>query len=120
MVGGSEQQERRRVIEHLRTGTEMTLYQQRVERLTVQVIIETMQVALMRSDDRIVRVLDIFEFKEVRQWKTFKDFQRFNEGRGSKFRRIFYQSEKSHQQDNKTCFTIFYGSEFILKSLSLK
>ncbi|KAF4101228.1 1-phosphatidylinositol 4,5-bisphosphate phosphodiesterase gamma-2 [Onychostoma macrolepis] len=125
MVGGNErheliEDERRRVIEHLQTGTEMMVYQQRVERLTVQVIIESMQVALTRSDDRIVRMLDIFEFKEVRQWETFKDFQRFNESRGSRFRRIFGQSEKELQQDSKTCFTIFYGSEFILKSLSLK
>ncbi|XP_059421176.1 1-phosphatidylinositol 4,5-bisphosphate phosphodiesterase gamma-2 isoform X1 [Carassius carassius] len=127
MVGGSEwheliEDERRRVTEHLQIGTEMMVYQQRAERLTVQVIMESMQVALIRSDDKIVRVLDIFEFKEVRQWETFKDFQRFNESsnRGSKFRRIFGQSEKELQQDSKTCFTIFYGSEFILKSLSLK
>ncbi|KTG40147.1 hypothetical protein cypCar_00012320, partial [Cyprinus carpio] len=125
MVGGSErheliEDERRRVSEHLQMGTEMMVYQQRAERLTVQVIMESMQVALIRSDDsRIVRLLDIFEFKEVRQWETCKDFQRFNESRGSKFRRIFCQSEKE-LQDSKTCFTIFYGSEFILKSLSLK
>ncbi|RXN24738.1 1-phosphatidylinositol 4,5-bisphosphate phosphodiesterase gamma-2-like protein [Labeo rohita] len=120
MVGGSERHERRQIIEHLQMGTEMMVYLQRFERLTVQVIMESMQVALIRSDDRIVRVLDIFEFKEVRQWETFKDFQRFNECRGSRFRRIFYQPEKEHQQNSKTCFTIFYGSEFILKSLSLK
>uniref|UniRef100_A0A671L5V3 Phosphoinositide phospholipase C n=1 Tax=Sinocyclocheilus anshuiensis TaxID=1608454 RepID=A0A671L5V3_9TELE len=88
--------ERSWVTGHLQTGTEMMVYQLRAERLTVQVIMESMQVALIRSDDRIVRV------------------------RGSKFRRIFCQSEKELQQDNKTCFTIFYGSEFILKSLSLK
>uniref|UniRef100_A0A673G1J3 Phosphoinositide phospholipase C n=1 Tax=Sinocyclocheilus rhinocerous TaxID=307959 RepID=A0A673G1J3_9TELE len=110
MLSGSErheltEDERSWVTEHLQTGTEMMVYQQRAERLTVQVIMESMQVALIRSDDRIVRVLDIFEFKEVRQWETFKDFQRFNE---------------KLQQDSKICFTIFYGSEFILKSLSLK
>uniref|UniRef100_A0A671KZN5 Phosphoinositide phospholipase C n=1 Tax=Sinocyclocheilus anshuiensis TaxID=1608454 RepID=A0A671KZN5_9TELE len=113
MVDGSErheliEDERSWVTGHLQTGTEMMVYQLRAERLTVQVIMESMQVALIRSDDRIVRVLDIFEFKEVRKWETFKDFQRFNESRGKL------------QQDNKTCFTIFYGSEFILKSLSLK
>ncbi|KAL1257010.1 hypothetical protein QQF64_012555 [Cirrhinus molitorella] len=127
MVGGSErheqkEDERRRVIEHLQTGTEMMVYQQRVERLTVQVIMESMQVALMGSDDRIVRVLDIFELKEFRQWKTLKDFQEFNGSRfrSSRFRRIFNQSEKELQQDIKTYFTIFYGSDFILQSLSLK
>ncbi|KAK9958816.1 hypothetical protein ABG768_010916 [Culter alburnus] len=124
MVAGSErgeliEDERSRIIEHLQTGTEMMVYQQRAERFTVQVIMETMQVALIRFRDRIVKVLDIFQLKEVRQWATFKDFQQFNESRGSKFRRIFCQSEKEVQQDSKTCFTIFYGSEFILKSLSL-
>ncbi|XP_043120316.1 1-phosphatidylinositol 4,5-bisphosphate phosphodiesterase gamma-2 isoform X2 [Puntigrus tetrazona] len=122
MVEGSDltENERRRVIEHLQTGTEMMVYQQRVERLTVQVIRESTQMALIRSDDKIVRMLDIFEFKEVRQWETFRDFQQFNESRGSRFRRIFYQSEKELQQDSRKCLTIFYGSEFILKSLSLK
>ncbi|ROL43392.1 1-phosphatidylinositol 4,5-bisphosphate phosphodiesterase gamma-2 [Anabarilius grahami] len=124
MVAGNErgeliEDERSRIIEHLQTGTEMMVYHQRAERFTVQVIMETMQVALIRSRDRIVKVLDIFQLKEVRQWETFKDFQRFNESRGSTFRRIFCQSEKEVQQDSKTCFTIFYGSEFILKSLSL-
>lgn len=61
MVGDNErheliEDERRRVIEHLQMGTEMMVYQQRVERLTVQVIIESMQVALIRSDGRIVRM----------------------------------------------------------------
>ncbi|XP_067276341.1 1-phosphatidylinositol 4,5-bisphosphate phosphodiesterase gamma-2 [Pseudorasbora parva] len=125
MVGGNKRNElkedvRSRIIGHLQMGTEMMVYQQRTERLTVQVIMETMQVALIRSGDRIVRFLDIFELKEFRQWETFKDFQRFNESRGSKFRRIFCQSEKEFQQDSKTCLTIFYGSEFILKTLSLK
>ncbi|XP_056335007.1 1-phosphatidylinositol 4,5-bisphosphate phosphodiesterase gamma-2 isoform X2 [Danio aesculapii] len=114
-----EDVKQRGIIEHLQMGTEMMVYQQKTERLTVQVIMETMQVALMRSGDRIVKVVDISELKEVRQWKTFKDFQRFNESRGSKFRRIFCQSEKDVQQDRKTCFTIFYGSDFTLKSLSL-
>ncbi|XDV29019.1 hypothetical protein PO909_032200 [Leuciscus waleckii] len=125
MMGGNErdlliEDERSRIIEHLQTGTEMMVYQQKAERLTVQVMMETMQVALIRSGNRIVTMLDIFELKEVRQWKTFKDFQRFNENRGSIFQRIFRQSEKEIQQDSKTCFTIFYGSEFILKSLILK
>ncbi|XP_077049684.1 1-phosphatidylinositol 4,5-bisphosphate phosphodiesterase gamma-2 isoform X2 [Siphateles boraxobius] len=119
MMGGNQRDEliedkRSRIIEHLQTGTEMMVYQQRAERLTVQVLMETMQVALIRSGDRIVRMLDIFELKEVRQ-----DFQRFNESRGNIIQRIFRQSEKEIQQDSKTCFTIFYGSEFILESLSL-
>lgn len=46
--------ERSRIIEHLQTGTEMMVYQQKAERLTVQVMMETMQVALIRSGNRIV------------------------------------------------------------------
>ncbi|XP_051513104.1 1-phosphatidylinositol 4,5-bisphosphate phosphodiesterase gamma-2 isoform X4 [Myxocyprinus asiaticus] len=60
--------------------------------------------------------VDISEIKEVRQWETFKDFKKFNENKGSKFRRTIWQDV---QQDSKICFTIFYGSEFILKSLSI-
>lgn len=61
MVAGSErgeliEDERSRIIEHLQTGTEMMVYQQRAERFTVQVIMETMQVALICSRDRIVKV----------------------------------------------------------------
>lgn len=61
MVGGSEwheliEDERRRVTMHLQMGTEMMVYQQRAERLTVQVIMESMQVALIRSDDKIARL----------------------------------------------------------------
>ncbi|XP_051727157.1 1-phosphatidylinositol 4,5-bisphosphate phosphodiesterase gamma-2 isoform X3 [Ctenopharyngodon idella] len=115
--GELTEDERSRIIEHLQKGTEMMVYQQRAERFTVQVIMETMQVALIGSRDRIVKVLDIFELKELRQWETFQDFQRFNES--STFRKIFGLSEKEVQQDSKTCFTIFYGSEFMLKSLSL-
>lgn len=65
--------------------------------------------------------MDIAEIKEVRQWKTFKDFRQFSENRESKFRSIFGQSESETDspQNRKTCFTILYGSEFILKSLSL-
>lgn len=70
MAGGNERHEliedkRRRVIEHLQTGTEMMVYQQRVERLTVQVIIESMQVALIRSDDRIVRMCKLLFYTNV-------------------------------------------------------
>ncbi|KAG1936965.1 1-phosphatidylinositol 4,5-bisphosphate phosphodiesterase gamma-2 [Pimephales promelas] len=119
MMGSNErveltEEERSRIIKHLQAGTEMMVFQQKAERLTVQVLMETMQVAFIRSGDRIVTMLDIFEIKEVRQ-----DFQRLNESMGSIFRRIFRQSEKEIQQDGKTCFTIFYGSEFILESLSL-
>ncbi|KAK7151916.1 hypothetical protein R3I94_008299 [Phoxinus phoxinus] len=117
MMGGNErdeliEDERSRIIEYLQTGTEMMVYQKKAERLTVQVLMETMQVAL-RSGDKIVRMLDIFELKEVRP-----DFKRFKESRWNVFR-IFRPSEKEIQQDSKTCFTIFYGSEFILESLRL-
>ncbi|XP_051953316.1 1-phosphatidylinositol 4,5-bisphosphate phosphodiesterase gamma-2 [Xyrauchen texanus] len=124
MEGGSQlnkmtEDERGQIIRHLQSGTKMMLYQQRAEKLTVKVIMECNQVALIRSDDRIVRMLDMSEIKEVRQWETFKDFKQFIENEGSKFQRIIWQSDKDVQQDSKICFTIFYGSEFILKSLSI-
>lgn len=61
MVAGNErgeliEDERSQIIEHLQTGTKMMVYQQRAERFTVQVIMETMQVALISSRDRIVKV----------------------------------------------------------------
>lgn len=56
MMGGDDliEDERSRIIEHLQTGTEMMVYQQRAERLTVQVMMETMQVALIGPGDKIV------------------------------------------------------------------
>ncbi|XP_073671788.1 1-phosphatidylinositol 4,5-bisphosphate phosphodiesterase gamma-2 [Paramisgurnus dabryanus] len=105
--------ERSQIIRRLQTGSEMMVYHQKAERLTVKIIIETKQVAVFCSSDKISTALNIAEIKEIRQWETSEDFPRFIEKR--KFRRMFNQSVP---QDCKTCFTIFYGTEFILNSLS--
>ncbi|XP_066570053.1 1-phosphatidylinositol 4,5-bisphosphate phosphodiesterase gamma-2 isoform X2 [Amia ocellicauda] len=87
----------------LEMGFVMTVFRQRMERLTVQVIMETRQVAWTRTADRNEGVLDVHEIREVRQGKNSKDFERF----------------KDKNLDEKTCFTIFYGSLFVLNTLSL-
>ncbi|KPP59582.1 hypothetical protein Z043_122483, partial [Scleropages formosus] len=88
----------------LEMGIVMTVFRQKVERLTVQVIMETRQVAWIRTADKTDGVLDLHEIQEVRPGKNSKDFERCKDS-------------KDHQ--DKTCFTIFYGSQFVLNTLSL-
>nr|XP_055030926.1 1-phosphatidylinositol 4,5-bisphosphate phosphodiesterase gamma-2-like isoform X1 [Misgurnus anguillicaudatus] len=102
--------ERSQIIRRLQTGAEMMVYHQKAERLTVKIIIETKQVAVFCSPHKI---MNIAEIKEIRQWETSEDFTQYIEKR--KFRKMFNQSDP---RDYKTCFTIFYGTEFILNSLS--
>lgn len=49
--------------------------------------------------------MDLAEIREVRPGKNSKDFERFKDS-------------KDKHADN-TCFTIFYGSQFVLNTLSL-
>ncbi|XP_061833736.2 1-phosphatidylinositol 4,5-bisphosphate phosphodiesterase gamma-2 isoform X1 [Nerophis lumbriciformis] len=86
-------------------GMVMTVFRQKVERLTVQVIMETRQIAWTRTADKTDGVLDLFEIKEVRPGRNSKDFERLKDG-------------KDKHEEN-TCFTIFYGSQFVLNTLSL-
>ncbi|XP_042600229.1 1-phosphatidylinositol 4,5-bisphosphate phosphodiesterase gamma-2-like [Cyprinus carpio] len=90
----------------LEMGIVMTVYRQRMERLTVQVIMETRQVAWSRTANKTEGVLDLFEIREVRAGKNSKDFDRFKDS-------------KDKYIDPNTCFTIFYGSQFVLNTLSL-
>lgn len=90
----------------LEMGIVMTVYRQRIERLTVQVIMETRQVAWTRTANKTEGVLDIFEIREVRPGKNSKEFDRFKD-------------HKDRNTDPNTCFTIFYGSQFVLNTLSL-
>nr|XP_015223588.1 PREDICTED: 1-phosphatidylinositol 4,5-bisphosphate phosphodiesterase gamma-2 isoform X2 [Lepisosteus oculatus] len=87
----------------LEMGIVMTVFRQKVERLTVQVIMETRQIAWTRTSDKYEGVLDLHEIREIRPGKNFKDFERF----------------KERCLDETTCFTIFYGSQFVLNTLSL-
>ncbi|KAK5609246.1 hypothetical protein CRENBAI_014102 [Crenichthys baileyi] len=89
----------------LEMGVVMTVFRQKVERLTVQVIMETRQVAWTRTADKTDGVLDLFEIREIRPGRNSKDFERFKDG-------------KDKHSEN-TCFTIFYGSQFVLSTLSL-
>uniref|UniRef100_A0A3Q2P880 1-phosphatidylinositol 4,5-bisphosphate phosphodiesterase gamma n=1 Tax=Fundulus heteroclitus TaxID=8078 RepID=A0A3Q2P880_FUNHE len=89
----------------LEMGVVMTVFRQKAERLTVQVIMETQQVAWTRTADKTDGVLDLFEIREVRPGRNSKDFERFKDG-------------KDKHSEN-TCFTIFYGSQFVLSTLSL-
>uniref|UniRef100_A0A673BEM8 Phosphoinositide phospholipase C n=1 Tax=Sphaeramia orbicularis TaxID=375764 RepID=A0A673BEM8_9TELE len=86
-------------------GVVMTVFRQKAERLTVQVIMETQQVAWTRTADKTDGVLDLFEIREVRPGRNSKDFERFKDG-------------KDKHEEN-SCFTIFYGSQFVLNTLSL-
>ncbi|KAM3870064.1 1-phosphatidylinositol 4,5-bisphosphate phosphodiesterase gamma-2 [Diretmus argenteus] len=89
----------------LEMGVVMTVFRQKAERLTVQVIMETRQVAWTRTADKTDGVLDLFEIREIRPGRNSKDFERFKDG-------------KDKHEEN-TCFTIFYGSQFVLNTLSL-
>ncbi|KAM7396346.1 hypothetical protein PAMP_019391 [Pampus punctatissimus] len=86
-------------------GVVMTVFRQKAERLTVQVIMETRQVAWTRTADKTDGVLDLFEIREIRAGRNSKDFERFKDGKD--------------KHDENTCFTIFYGSQFVLSTLSL-
>uniref|UniRef100_A0A8C2WT92 Phosphoinositide phospholipase C n=1 Tax=Cyclopterus lumpus TaxID=8103 RepID=A0A8C2WT92_CYCLU len=89
----------------LETGVVMTVFRQKAERLTVQVIMETRQVAWTRTADKTDGVLDLFEIREVRPGRNSKDFERFKDGKD--------------KHGENTCFTILYGSLFVLSTLSL-
>ncbi|XP_029009964.1 1-phosphatidylinositol 4,5-bisphosphate phosphodiesterase gamma-2-like [Betta splendens] len=89
----------------LEMGVVMTVFRQKAERLMVHVIMETRQVAWTRTADRTDGVLDLCEIREIRAGRNAKDFERFKDGKD--------------RHDDNTCFTIFYGSQFVLSSLSL-
>ncbi|KAM8861888.1 1-phosphatidylinositol 4,5-bisphosphate phosphodiesterase gamma-2 isoform 3-T3 [Synchiropus picturatus] len=86
-------------------GVVMTVFRQRLERLAVQVIMETRQVAWTRTADRTDGVLDLSEIRELRPGRNSKDFERFRDGKD--------------KHEEASCFTIFYGSQFVLSTLSL-
>nr|DBA16852.1 TPA: hypothetical protein GDO54_002381 [Pyxicephalus adspersus] len=91
----------------LELGTVMTVFnykKSQPERRTIQVIMETFQVAWSKTADKIEGFLDLSEIKEIRQGKNCKDFER---GKASRLR-------------EECCFTIFYGSQFVLNTLSLE
>lgn len=91
----------------LELGTVMTVFnykKSQPERRTIQVIMETFQVAWSKTADKIEGFLDLSEIKEIRQGKNCRDFER---GKASRLK-------------EDCCFTIFYGSQFVLNTLSLE
>ncbi|EPY81768.1 1-phosphatidylinositol-4,5-bisphosphate phosphodiesterase gamma-2 [Camelus ferus] len=98
--------EKSQIKRALELGTVMTVFSSRKstpERRTVQVIMETRQVAWSKTADKIEGFLDIMEIKEIRPGKNSKDFER----------------AKAVRQKEDCCFSIFYGTQFILSTLSL-
>lgn len=49
--------------------------------------------------------VDLLEIREIRPGRNSKDFERFKDGKD--------------KHGENTCFTIFYGSQFVLSTLSL-
>ncbi|CAH2324037.1 1-phosphatidylinositol 4,5-bisphosphate phosphodiesterase gamma-2 [Pelobates cultripes] len=99
--------EKSQIKRALELGTVMTLFnykKSQPERRTVQVIMETYQVAWSKTADKLEGFLDISEIKEIRLGKTAKDFERV----------------KTARLKEDCCFTIFYGSQFVLNTLSLE
>lgn len=98
--------EKSQIKRALELGTVMTVFSARKstpERRTVQMIMETRQVAWSKTADKIEGFLDIMEIKEIRPGKNSKDFERAKAVR--------------HKAD--CCFTILYGTQFVLNTLSL-
>uniref|UniRef100_A0A6I8NFT0 1-phosphatidylinositol 4,5-bisphosphate phosphodiesterase gamma n=1 Tax=Ornithorhynchus anatinus TaxID=9258 RepID=A0A6I8NFT0_ORNAN len=98
--------EKSQIKRTLELGTVMTVFSLKKsspERRTVQVIMETRQVAWSKTADKIEGFLDLIEIKEIRPGKNAKDFER----------------GKATRQKDDCCFTIFYGTQFVLNTLSL-
>ncbi|XP_048879389.1 1-phosphatidylinositol 4,5-bisphosphate phosphodiesterase gamma-1-like [Brienomyrus brachyistius] len=93
------------MLRDLEVGTVLTLLSpkksQRPERRTFQVKLETRQVIWSRGTDKIEGEIDIWAIKEIRPGQRFRD------------------SERHLEDEQVPCFTILYGREFRLKSLSL-
>lgn len=99
--------EKSQIKRTLELGTVMTVFnykKSQPERRTIQVIMETFQVAWSKTADKLEGFLDLSEIKEIRQGKNCKDFER---GKASRLK-------------EECCFTIFYGNQFVLNTLSLE
>ncbi|XP_029463990.1 1-phosphatidylinositol 4,5-bisphosphate phosphodiesterase gamma-2 [Rhinatrema bivittatum] len=99
--------EKSQIKRSLELGTVMTVFSLRKaqpERRTIQVIMETRQVAWSKTADKIEGFLDIMEIKEIRPGKNAKDFER----------------GKAVRLKEDGCFTILYGSQFVLNTLCLE
>lgn len=64
-LDGLMENEPSQIIRHLEMGSVMTVYQQKAVRLTVQIILKTMQVALLRSHHEIASACKFLLLKQI-------------------------------------------------------
>lgn len=62
-------------------------------------------IELLICNGRSCLLVDLFEIREIRPGRNSKDFERFKDGKD--------------KLEEHACFTIFYGSQFVLNTLSL-
>ncbi|XP_051158448.1 1-phosphatidylinositol 4,5-bisphosphate phosphodiesterase gamma-1 isoform X2 [Leptopilina boulardi] len=99
--------EMEQIISQLERGTIVTTFFKRLEKKTLMIRRETRQIVWSQS--ATIRPFDgtveIREIKEIRVGSNTKDFEKL--------------SEDTKRKENLKCFSIYYGSEFRLKTLSL-
>ncbi|XP_060693973.1 1-phosphatidylinositol 4,5-bisphosphate phosphodiesterase gamma-2 [Hemiscyllium ocellatum] len=101
-----EKSQLKRTLELGAVMTVFSLKKSQPERRTLQVIMETQQLSWNRTADKIEGVLDLQEIKEIRLGKNSKDFEQISK-------------EQKDKYSDDVCFTVFYGTDFVLNSLSL-
>ncbi|XP_078400680.1 1-phosphatidylinositol 4,5-bisphosphate phosphodiesterase gamma-2 [Cetorhinus maximus] len=101
-----EKSQLKRTLELGAVMTVFSLKKSQPERRTLQVIMETQQLSWNRTADKIEGVLDLHEIKEIRLGKNSKDFEQISKDQKDKY-------------NDDACFTVFYGTEFVLNNLSL-
>ncbi|GCB72893.1 hypothetical protein scyTo_0006523 [Scyliorhinus torazame] len=101
-----EKSQLKRTLELGAVMTVFSLKKSQPERRTLQVIMETQQLSWNRTADKIEGVLDLQEIKEIRFGKNSKDFEQISKDLKDKY-------------SDDACFTVFYGTDFVLNNLSL-
>ncbi|XP_043562592.1 1-phosphatidylinositol 4,5-bisphosphate phosphodiesterase gamma-2 [Chiloscyllium plagiosum] len=101
-----EKSQLKRTLELGAVMTVFSLKKSQPERRTLQVIMETQQLSWNRTADKIEGVLDLQEIKEIRLGKNSKDFEQISK-------------EQKDKYSDDICFTVFYGTDFVLNNLSL-
>ncbi|XP_041375905.1 1-phosphatidylinositol 4,5-bisphosphate phosphodiesterase gamma-1-like isoform X2 [Gigantopelta aegis] len=96
------------VLRPLEMGLVATVFfcRRKPERRTVRVKLETRQLMWIKSQgSRPEGAVTLREVKEIRSGKNSRDFEKW--------------PEESRKVESKLCFTVFYGSDFKLKTLSV-
>lgn len=71
----------------------------------VYVMVAVIELLICNGRSVCCLLVDLFEIREIRPGRNSKDFERFKDGKD--------------KHDENACFTIFYGSQFVLNTLSL-